>query len=401
MRSWVPPGTGLRQVGPERVEEVDEVVADGLVGRDVLDRRLRQTCERAAQVLEREQRVRVLGQRLERLEQLLEVVAQLGRLLEGGHAGGERAVDQRQRAGAARRRPAGGVARRRRSGPGTASAPGTRRSQPSSVGGVSSIVCWSAAGSRLSAAKVSARSPNSWACTSATGATCGRRRAERREQVAQLAVAGSTGCASPGSGAPGTGRSWRIVSLMSAPRPANESPKPISAFWASGACAGRRWTARPRARARAATALRSGTVAPSSNVRSERPGSSSTYLRPSAERGPHAEARVDRERLDVLVQLQLELGDASAPGRRPAPDTVMSSTAPDAEAAGPHLVAGDELGAVGDLGVELVGRDERQALIGVVGDEDRDDRHEHGHGPDQDRAGGELSAGASLMAPSR
>src|SRR5205823_6601082 len=55
----------------------------------------------------------------------------------------------------------------------------------------------------------------------------------------------------------------------------------------------------------------------------------------------------------------------------------------------PNLVALDEAGGVRHLGLDPVGGDERQAGVRVVGEEDRNDRDEHGHSPDQDRRAGE------------
>ena len=58
----------------------------------------------------------------------------------------------------------------------------------------------------------------------------------------------------------------------------------------------------------------------------------------------------------------------------------------DADAADPHLVAFDQGVGVGHLGLEVVGGDEGQAVVGVVGEEDRDDHDQDRHRPDQDRA---------------
>ena len=58
----------------------------------------------------------------------------------------------------------------------------------------------------------------------------------------------------------------------------------------------------------------------------------------------------------------------------------------DADAADPHLVAFDQGVGVGHPRLEVVGGDEGQAVVGVVGEEDGDDDDQHGHRPDQDRA---------------
>ena len=52
----------------------------------------------------------------------------------------------------------------------------------------------------------------------------------------------------------------------------------------------------------------------------------------------------------------------------------------------------DEVRRARHLDLELVGRDERQALVGVVGQEHGDDDHEHGRGADQHRVGGDAGA---------
>ena len=144
-----------------------------------------------------------------------------------------------------------------------------------------------------------------------------------------------------------------------------------------------------RGRARVAQRHR----APSSKVRRPRPGTSSTYLSPSAERGRTA-TRVSTDSGWIrLSSLSSSTGDrALAPVDRAAHHGDVVDHA-DPEAARSHLVAGHELRAVWYLGVELVGGHERQALVRAVGDEDRDDRDQHGHCPDQDGAGGQLSAG--------
>ncbi len=52
-----------------------------------------------------------------------------------------------------------------------------------------------------------------------------------------------------------------------------------------------------------------------------------------------------------------------------------------------HVVADHQVGAVGDVDLELAGGHERQAAVGVVGEEDRHQDDEHGHRADQDRVG--------------
>ena len=73
----------------------------------------------------------------------------------------------------------------------------------------------------------------------------------------------------------------------------------------------------------------------------------------------------------------------------------MSSTSADARAALADLVAGQEVRAVGDAELQLRRGDERQALVRVVGEEDRDHGDERGHGPDEDRVRNDGSCSAA------
>src|SRR5439155_6074178 len=102
---------------------------------------------------------------------------------------------------------------------------------------------------------------------------------------------------------------------------------------------------------------------------------------------PERRSRADRElgvvaqRLDGLVELQRDHGV-----RRVRADLAGDAVdRPYALAADANLVALDEARGVRHLGLDVVGRDERQARVRVVGEEHRDDRDQHGHGADQDR----------------
>ncbi len=87
------------------------------------------------------------------------------------------------------------------------------------------------------------------------------------------------------------------------------------------------------------------------------------------------------QRLDGLVELELQAGDD-----RPvlAGDGRDRGDRADPGAADAHLVAAHEVRRVGDVDVDLVGRDERQAAVGVVGEEHRDGDHEDRDRADQD-----------------
>ena len=98
-------------------------------------------------------------------------------------------------------------------------------------------------------------------------------------------------------------------------------------------------------------------------------------------------ARVRRERLDVLFELQFgQRGDA--PGLRilygfeRADDT-------DAVAGDAHLVGLLQRRGFREFDVDVVRGDEREPVVGVVGEVHGDDHDQRGERPDQQRAGGE------------
>ena len=81
------------------------------------------------------------------------------------------------------------------------------------------------------------------------------------------------------------GSSSPIVVLMAGPRPAIELPKPWSDLRASARVSGGKLESTSSSSGAFGVAFLIGIVSPSWNVFSARPGISSTYLRPSAERG--------------------------------------------------------------------------------------------------------------------
>ena len=180
-------GHGGRLVRAERVEEVDEEVADRLVGRHELERRARALHARCAGP---SARAACSGCR------------RGPRRPRTGPRGPRRAEASARNAGT----PAWSASFTSGSVRGSCAAAGWRSRDTAakrarngvctwndsvaawSVGGVSSIVSRSACGSRPIAAKVVAILPNQRACTRATGAACGRRRPEAREEVAQLGL---------------------------------------------------------------------------------------------------------------------------------------------------------------------------------------------------------------------
>ena len=127
-------------------------------------------------------------------------------------------------------------------------------------------------------------------------------------------------------------------------------------------------------------------MSPSWKVCFERPGISSTYFRPSAERG-RTESVVSTDSGSMFLssfRSSTAIARSLPFDRLPRARDVLDDA--DAEAARAHLVALHELGAVRHLGLELVGRHERQAVVRLVRDEHGDDRDQHRHRADQDRA---------------
>ena len=144
----------------------------------------------------------------------------------------------------------------------------------------------------------------------------------------------------------------------------------------------RGWPARPRAcpRRTCSGTRRARPASRPARARScRRPGSSrascprviSTYLRPSAERGRTISVESLRQRAGVLVERQAEHGDHAC--RRRLRLRLDLGDRADARAADLDVVADDELGGARHLGLDLVGRHERQALVRVVGQEDGDE----------------------------
>ncbi len=106
-------------------------------------------------------------------------------------------------------------------------------------------------------------------------------------------------------------------------------------------------------------------------------------LEPERRAGADDEGRVDRELLDVLVELQVEAG-ADVPVLALLRLDRLDHADPDAADA--DLVGGHQQVGVGDHGRDPVGGDERKAVVGVVGEEDGEDDHHHGDRADHRRA---------------
>ena len=159
------------------------------------------------------------------------------------------------------------------------------------------------------AAKVSAMSANSCAWTSATGATSPRA-APSAGNRSRSSLRGLDRLRMTGVRCARNGRSCldRLVDVGAAAGEARRR-SPAAPSGVLTRVAGWNVESTSSSSGAGGVALRSGMVSPASKVCSERPGSSSTYLSPSAERGRTLTVRVHRERLDVLVELELEQGD--------------------------------------------------------------------------------------------
>ena len=152
------------------------------------------------------------------------------------------------------------------------------------MAGPSVIASWMNGVTEASAANVRSRFTNSWACVSAAGATIRAASASsaiaRARSVSALDRFWATGTTSRSSGA-----SAPIAWLRPAPRPANASPKPRRLAWIAARVGSSNMLRKSSNSTGAGVALASGIVSPSSKPSSDVPRVSSTYLRPSAERG--------------------------------------------------------------------------------------------------------------------
>ena len=171
------------------------------------------------------------------------------------------------------------------------------------MGAAFSIVSWSARGSAEMAANVSAMSVNSSACVRATGATCAEARPIWRKNWSS-SVFGSARFVITGVSARKNGLSASIERLIDWPRPAKASPKPAVAFWMCGRVFGSKVENRS-SNSSGSEAFFTGTVSPDVKVFLLVPGWSSTYFRPSAERGRTRSFVSTPERLDLLVEREV------------------------------------------------------------------------------------------------
>jgi hypothetical protein len=260
----------------------------------------------------------------------------------------------------------------------------------SSVAGPSVIDSWMNGATRRRAANVMSRLTNSSACASAAGATMAAvsasARTNRRRFVSGLDRLRATGMMSRRSG-----RSAPIAWLMLSPRPANASPKP----WRFVAAASEHVQELVELDGRGRGLGQRDRVA----VLEALVGAAARELDVlEAQRGarPDDDRRVGRQRGDRALELQAEDRDARAVIAALDLDLVDGA---DARAPEPDLVPAHEVRRARHLGLERVGGNEREALVGVVGQEHGDEHDEHGRRADQHGVAGNAAAPAHQPSP--
>ncbi len=220
------------------------------------------------------------------------------------------------------------------------------------------------------------------ACCSATGATVAES-ASSASKNSPKPVLGATRSARAGSLLSASMRRATKALLSCGPRPARPLPKPARLRWIAlrvfSSNMSKNWSMSTGSGRAALT----GIVSPAAKPSFESPGTICRYLRPSGDLGRMIIVEFTGSGSTFLSRLRLEFGgDLAVAGlhRHHRLDHA------DAGAADPHLVALDQGVGVGHAGVEVVGGDEGQAVVGVVGEEDGDDDDQHGHRADDHRA---------------
>ena len=250
------------------------------------------------------------------------------------------------------------------------------------VPGLLEIVSLSAPSSRPSASNVSAIEVNSSAPCLETGDTT---RAVSASSVMKVSrsVSGSERLVITGCRCSSRSGSSSIVRPSETPRPANASPNPRRFSWLASRV-GSSNIFRTSSMSVDALAWPAGTVSPFSNALSLRPSWSSRYFRPSAERGRMR--NVESSGTSPIRLSSLSISSASTLPSRVSTG-FMSSTTPMREPPERISLPGTRLAPFGHADLQLRRGDERQPLVGVVGQEDRDDHDQHGHAADEDGVG--------------
>ena len=231
------------------------------------------------------------------------------------------------------------------------------------------------------ASNVIARLRNSCPCCSPTGATAAAVRSSAWNSWPKR-VCGSARFFRTGIALFVSGSSATIASLMLVPRPASASPNSRRLTWFAARVGSSNMLKKSSNSTGLGVAFLSGSVPSSGIPLLDVPRVTSMYLRPSGERGRTMIVELLGQRLHVRLELEVHLRRDAAVSVRDRLDLVDD---PDAVAADPHLVAGDEVRRVRQLHPDAVGRHERQAVVGVVGEEDGDEQDEHRRRADQHR----------------
>ena len=190
------------------------------------------------------------------------------------------------------------------------------------------------------------------------------------------------------------------ATLIDWPRPASASPKPVSAARESSR---RSWSKvfRKSSNSTGSPAFASGIVSPGANVDSAAPGVSSTYFRPSAERGRTSTWVSVASGSTTLSRL---MSMTATERVSPSSDTVrgvISSTVPTRKPPTRTSLPDHQVRPRRHLRLQVVGGHEREPLVRVVGEEDRHHDDQHRDGADQHRARDDGGCSASGHGPRR
>ena len=244
--------------------------------------------------------------------------------------------------------------------------------------------------------KLVSRFTNREACSSATGATSPAARPSARKKRSRP-VRGSDRFRATGSRSDSSGTNSSMARLRSWPRPAKPPPKPSSELREPTRALSSNMLNRSVSSTTSGRAWRNGMVAPGLRPARPAPGYDLDVLEAEGRTRAHQQRRVGRQRLDVLVELHRDLRVGRAVlllARLDVGDEADAGTA-DADLEALHQLRG-----VGEVRLEVVGGHEGEARVGVVAQEDGDDRDQHGHRSHQHRAGGERGSSRAARAHS-